>query len=135
MRVDIDAEQSWFQDAIDRYWELLAAEFNQPSNVGGKKLPSPPIGPPHCSSAGADLATVFQTYQTYRTDAEQRLAADLAYARQKGFSFGAKVVRGAYVDAENALAKRRGVASPIWPDKARTDKCYDRCVSSCPAQS
>lgn len=78
----------------------------------------------------ADPSAVFQTYQTYRTDAEQRLAADLALARQRGFSFGAKVVRGAYVDAENALAKQRGVVSPIWKDKPSTDKCFDRCVDT-----
>lgn len=105
VRIDIDAEQTWFQSAIDRYYQLLASAHNARSH---------PI--------------VYQTYQTYRIDARDRLQADLTHARANHLSFGAKLVRGAYVESERARAKATKHDSPLWSDKSETDACYDACA-------
>ena len=132
VRLDIDAEQSWFQPAIDRYYEMLSQEFNRPVQVGtpSSVIPfwrsstsSTLLMPPVVYQVGSGtLIGVFrtkltlpsQTYQCYRTDAYARLSSDAAHARATGVSFGAKLVRGAYVEAERIRAQSLMYKSPIW---------------------
>jgi proline dehydrogenase len=106
VRLDVDAEQSWLQDAVDRYYQVLADRHN----------------------AGRTQAIVGQTYQTYRIDTRDRLLADLAHARAACLPSLTKLVRGAYHEAENARAARLRRPSPVWPSKAATDECYDACA-------
>jgi len=73
---------------------------------------------------------VFNTYQCYLRDAPRRLAKDLLRADREGFILAAKVVRGAYMVQERALAARRGYSDPIHADIASTHKCYDDVVAS-----
>lgn len=40
---------------------------------------------------------------------------------------GLKIVRGAYVPAENARAAKKGIESKVWPNKKATDACFDAC--------
>ena len=47
--------QSWFQPAIDRYYTLLAGQANKPTDL---RIP-----------------IIYQTYQTYRHDARERMHA------------------------------------------------------------
>lgn len=46
-----------------------------------------------------------------------------------GYNLGVKLVRGAYIDSENAHARSKKVASPVWGSKNATDQCFDRCAS------
>ncbi|SGY62267.1 BQ5605_C007g04671 [Microbotryum silenes-dioicae] len=123
VRLLIDAEQSWYQDAIDHLATLLALEFNAaPSTTAESVLgPSSPI--------------VYNTYQCYRRSTPERLAADMAFARAHNLSFGAKLVRGAYVEYErmrHANLVEQGQAEGeccIWSSKAETDACYDQCAA------
>lgn len=62
---------------------------------------------------GLAYPVVYNTYQAYLTDAPSRLALDMARARDEGFLFGAKLVRGAYMHQERALAAEKGYKSPI----------------------
>ena len=51
---------------------------------------------------------------------------DMERAKREGYLFGAKLVRGAYLDLENRVAKERGVPSPIWADIQHTHANYDK---------
>ena len=54
------------------------------------------------------------------------LAAELAHARQAGFTMAAKVVRGAYINSETEAGRR----AYIQPSKSETDAAYDAAVAS-----
>lgn len=60
--------------------------------------------------------------------APDRLRRDMAKATQHGYSFGAKLVRGAYMESEAEHAKRKGLPSPVWDTKELTDKAFSDCV-------
>jgi Proline dehydrogenase len=46
---------------------------------------------------GGEHPIVLNTYQCYLKDSRFRLNADIESARRQGYSFGAKLVRGAYM--------------------------------------
>lgn len=54
------------------------------------------------------------------------LKLDLAFAEESGFKYGVKVVRGAYMEQERALAVEKGYPDPIWSCKRDTDVTYER---------
>ncbi|KAF3939787.1 hypothetical protein ABW19_dt0200365 [Dactylella cylindrospora] len=94
-----DAEQARYQDAMDAYTLSLMRTFNPPSH--------PPI--------------IYNTYQMYRRISPSNLRNHLELARKEGFSFGAKVVRGAYLSSD----PRDG----IWGVKEETDASYNEGIS------
>ncbi|KAJ2415430.1 proline dehydrogenase [Coemansia sp. IMI 209128] len=101
VRVMIDAEHSYFQPAIDQVAGVLQREAN------------------------TSRAVVFNTYQMYRVDALQRMRDDYAKARREGWRFGAKLVRGAYMELERERAAEQGYASPIHATLSDTHAAYD----------
>lgn len=89
----VDAEQNHVQEGID-LWTLQAQEkYNH-----GK-------------------AVIFSTYQAYLRSAPATLAQHLAFAREKGFVLGAKLVRGAYFGTDPH--------DIFWSSKSDTDRAYD----------
>eukprot|EP00525_Craspedostauros_australis_P012454 CAMPEP_0198112224 /NCGR_PEP_ID=MMETSP1442-20131203/4104_1 /TAXON_ID= /ORGANISM="Craspedostauros australis, Strain CCMP3328" /LENGTH=488 /DNA_ID=CAMNT_0043768931 /DNA_START=474 /DNA_END=1940 /DNA_ORIENTATION=+ len=80
VRLLIDAEQSKYQPAIDHIVMLLQRQHN---------------------AAGA-FPVVYNTYQCYLKDATHRIQQDVERAKREGYSFGAKLVRGAYMETEPA---------------------------------
>lgn len=104
VRAMVDAEQTFYQPAIDQIVRDLQREFNR------------------------ETPRVYNTYQCYTRSAEARLADDMQRARREGWHWGGKVVRGAYMVQERDVAARLGYASPIHATKAETDACYDRCA-------
>lgn len=103
----IDAEETWIQNAID----TMAAEMMEKHN---KERP-----------------LVYTTIQFYRTDSLDMLKAQHAAAREKGYFYGIKLVRGAYMEKERDRAAEMGYPSPIQPDKASTDRDYDAGLKYC----
>lgn len=113
VRLLFDAEQSWYQPAIDRYVEILSEEFNRPlPNSISSPLPFAPI--------------IYNTYQCYLVSAGSNMRAAMIKAHANGYAFGGKLVRGAYVESER---KRAGSITNccVWSTKEGTDKSYDNC--------
>jgi proline dehydrogenase len=101
----IDAEESWMQDAADELALEMMRKYNK------------------------EKAIVFNTLQMYRWDRLDYLKKIHAIAKKEGFFIGIKVVRGAYLEKENARALQKGYPSPICSSKVATDINYDAAVS------
>ena len=100
----IDAEDSWFQDAIDRMVNDMMFKYNKQKVI------------------------VFNTVQMYRHDRLAFLKESYEDAKAKGYYIGMKVVRGAYMEKEREEAEKIGYPSPIHATKADTDKDYDLAI-------
>ncbi len=107
----IDSEDSWYQDVIDKISYDNMAKYN------------------------IKEAIVYNTFQMYRKDGLDNLKAAIDEAREKGYFFGAKLVRGAYMEKERERAEENGYPDPICVDKDATDKSYNDglklCVDNC----
>ncbi|XP_065427767.1 hydroxyproline dehydrogenase-like isoform X4 [Chrysemys picta bellii] len=57
-----------------------------------------------------------------------RLGADAALAERRGFCFGVKLVRGAYLEQERRLARERGYPDPLHPTWEATNHSYQHCL-------
>jgi len=103
----IDAEETWFQDAIDELVEEQMALRN------GQRV------------------IVYTTLQLYRKDRLEFLTKILKRAQDKGYHLGVKLVRGAYMEKERLRASEQGYSSPIHDTKAETDRDYDLALKFC----
>jgi len=103
----VDAEESWIQDPIDRLTMEMMAEFNK------------------------QKAVVFNTIQLYRHDRLHFLRISHQIAEAQGFVLGLKLVRGAYMEKERAIALEKNRQSPIQASKEATDADYDEAVRFC----
>jgi len=101
----IDGEESWMQDAADD----LVADLMQKYNT------QKPI--------------IFNTLQMYRWDRLDYLKKLHKQAIEHNFHIGMKIVRGAYMEKENARALEKGYPTPICESKEATDINYDAAVS------
>jgi proline dehydrogenase len=103
----IDAEDSWYQDAVDRMATEMMARFNQEEPI------------------------VYNTLQMYRTDRLQHLKDARRAAQSEGYFYAAKLVRGAYLEKERARAKEQGYPSPVHATKEDTDADYNAALEYC----
>jgi len=106
-RLLIDAEQTYYQPAIDNITHNLQQKYN---NI--HRSPEGPI--------------IFNTYQCYLQCTSQNLENDIERAQRFNYHFGAKLVRGAYMVGERKRALEMGIPSPIYDTKEETDACYDK---------
>lgn len=103
----VDAEESWMQDIIDRETMKMMEIYNK------------------------DKVIVFNTIQLYRHDRLEYLKKCHKDAREKGFTYAVKLVRGAYMEKERDRADELGYASPIQPDKESTDRDFNEALKYC----
>lgn len=101
IRLFIDAEESWLQPAMDRLTEQMMARYNQ------------------------EKVWIYHTVQMYRHDRYAYLEELIKSAAQEGYYIGIKLVRGAYIEKENARAKRLKYPTPVCANKAATDQNFD----------
>lgn len=104
----IDAEQSWFQETIHFAARCLMTRYNK------------------------EKPLVYNTYQMYLRTALDTLERDIAYSQANGLKMGAKIVRGAYMDAEAKWAQDRigpDAPSPIHPTIEDTHTAYNTALS------
>lgn len=102
--VMVDAEESWIQPAIDDLVEELMHKHN------------------------TEKAVVYNTAQLYRWDRLPHLKEALERARNGGYQYGVKIVRGAYMEKERERAKEMGYPDPIQPNKEASDRDYDAAI-------
>lgn len=69
---------------------------------------------------------VAYTYQNYLKETPNVLLKDIELARTHGVTFGAKLVRGAYIYKERALAKEKGYPDPVCETFEKTTENYNR---------
>ncbi|WP_295653747.1 proline dehydrogenase family protein [uncultured Mucilaginibacter sp.] len=105
--VMIDAEESWIQDTIDALALNMMREYNKTRPI------------------------VYNTYQLYRHDKLESLRKHATTAIDEGFYFGAKLVRGAYMEKERKRAADNGYPSPIQTTKQATDYDYNSAMEFC----
>jgi proline dehydrogenase len=103
----IDAEETWIQGAIDNIANQMMKRYNK------------------------DKVIVYNTFQLYRTDRLHYLMSSFDKAQKEGYLFGAKLVRGAYMDKERERAAEMGYPSPIQPTKEATDHDYNLALRFC----
>ncbi|XP_046935289.1 hydroxyproline dehydrogenase isoform X2 [Lynx rufus] len=61
-------------------------------------------------------------------DTHERLRLAAEAADRAGLAFGVKLVRGAYLDKERAMAQHQGTEDPTQPDYEATNRSYSRCL-------
>ena len=105
VKILVDAEESWIQDAIDQIVLEMMIKFNK------------------------DKAIVFNTSQMYRHDRLEYLKSLHRAANESKFHIGIKLVRGAYIEKENKRAKKNNYQSPICNSKELTDQNFNNGAS------
>jgi proline dehydrogenase len=120
----VDAEYTSVQPAIDYLTYNAAMHFNSSAK---KKNPKENLKKENLEKDEKPL--VYGTVQAYLVDAFPRLRLAAEAAAQRGVSFGVKLVRGAYLSREAALAASLSAPSPILPSIHDTHRNYDACAA------
>jgi proline dehydrogenase len=107
VRLFIDAEETWIQAAIDGLVTEMMEKYNR------------------------ERIIVYNTIQFYRHDRLQYLKESISHARTSGYFYGVKLVRGAYMEKESLRAKEMGYPDPIQPNKAASDRDYNKGLKVC----
>ena len=107
VRLYADAEETWMQTAADDLMEEMMRKYNK------------------------EEVLIFNTLQCYRWDRLQYLKDLHEKGKKEGFKIGAKIVRGAYMEKENARAKKLGYPTPICESKEATDVNFNSVLSYC----
>ncbi len=102
-----DAEETWVQNIIDILSEELMEKYNK------------------------ENAIVLTTLQMYRRDKLDYLSKLIQKAKERHFLIGIKLVRGAYLEKENARAIKLSYTSPIHIRKEDTDRDFDSAIDLC----
>ncbi|XP_007491923.2 hydroxyproline dehydrogenase isoform X1 [Monodelphis domestica] len=111
VRLLVDAEYTFLNPALSLFVAALAVRWNCPEEADGDGAP-----------------WVWNTYQAYLQDTYERLHGAAEAAERAGLAFGVKLVRGAYLETERALAQQSGAADPTQPNYEATSRSYSRCL-------
>jgi len=107
VRVLVDAEQSFYQPAINKLTMRMMRIYNK------------------------DEMVVFNTYQCYLKNALNTITKDLDQAKSEQFFLGAKLVRGAYMEQEREMAKVMDYDDPVNTDHDATTNTFNAVISVC----
>jgi len=101
----VDAEENSLHKSYSETASALMEKYN--AKIDGSSGFAP----------GAAMPTVFKTYQMYRADSVDELEKDIEIAKNRGYTMGAKLVRGAYLRLDRD-------SGALLPTKAATDASY-----------
>lgn len=104
VKIFMDAEESWIQDTIDQLSYEMMDRYNHERTI------------------------VYNTYQLYRWESLDRLKRASEQAREHGYTLGAKLVRGAYLEKERLRAHEDEYQDPIHATKEDTDRDFNRAI-------
>ena len=105
--VFVDAEDSWYQDYIDKVVESMIFKYNN------------------------EFSIVYNTIQLYRHDRLQYMKDLISSCKSNGKKLGLKLVRGAYMEKERERATKKNYPDPIQKDKQATDNDFTKAVEFC----
>ena len=103
----VDAEETWFQNAIDGLVYGAMKRYNKEKPI------------------------IFNTVQLYKKKQIPYIEKQINEAKKNNYFLGIKLVRGAYLEKENSRAESLGIESPIQNTKEDTDRDYDQAVVLC----
>lgn len=107
VKIFVDAEESWIQDAIDMLTYEMMEKYNK------------------------ERAIVYNTFQLYRKDMLENLVKATDRAAEKGYFLGAKLVRGAYMEKERQRAHENEYCEPVHATKEDTDADFNKALDFC----
>jgi len=102
IRLLVDAEYTYMNPGISAVALAMMFVFNKESPV------------------------VWNTYQCYLKEAFNTISAELQIVEKRNRCFGAKIVRGAYMEKERKMASVKGYTDPVNDNYEATGKMYDR---------
>lgn len=106
----VDAEQSYYQAAIDHFFMIMCLKFNDKG----------------------ETPLIYNTYQMYLADSLNRLQFDHQFVKSSNIAFGAKLVRGAYIKTETErFHKLKLPLHPVNNGIELTHKSYKNGVDYC----
>ena len=105
--VFVDAEDSWYQDFIDKVVESMIFKYNN------------------------EFSIVYNTIQLYRHDRLQYMKDLISRCNSNGKKIGLKLVRGAYMEREREQALKKNYPDPIQKDKQATDNDFSKALEFC----
>jgi proline dehydrogenase len=100
----VDAEESWIQKPLDALTFVLMSKYNR----------NKPI--------------IYNTVQLYRKDRLDFFKEMVEQAKNAGFIYAVKLVRGAYMEKEQKRAAKMNYNNPIQDSKAATDRDYNEAL-------
>jgi proline dehydrogenase len=100
----VDAEESWIQQPLDDLTFDLMSKFNKEKPI------------------------IYNTVQLYRKDRLSFFKTATAKAKNEGFIYAAKLVRGAYMEKEEKRAFKLNYENPIQVSKQNTDNDYNEAL-------
>jgi proline dehydrogenase len=130
----VDAEQTYFQPAISRLTLDMQRLYNKEKpiilNTYQCYLKVREFISFHCYKyVNSNSYCRYITFVIFQLqDAYNSVETDMELARREGFKFGAKIVRGAYMEQEKARAQAMNYEDPIHPNYQATCNNYDRVV-------
>ena len=105
--VFVDAEDSWYQDYIDKVVESMIFKYNN------------------------EFSIVYNTIQLYRHDRLNYMKDLISRCNSDGKNLGLKLVRGAYMEKEREQATKKNYPDPIQIDKQATDNDFTKAIEYC----
>lgn len=126
-----EKEQNEWQLVLNRWNEIgeAAQNANTPTMVDAEEVRTQiavdELATELMRKYNKTRALIYNTVQLYRWDRLDYVKQAVAQAREEGYFYGVKIVRGAYMEHERLEAENQGYPDPIQPTKKATDTDYD----------